>query len=160
MATVSIGSVMQRRSGGEVAALMGDNLGVSTTDEHEEEIESRDEATFAVGLVIGLQVTLALVRSGCCSGSSTVVGRYAGRRPMRRRVTSKFPQDENPALAETGWHPRPADYVYISFTNSIAFSPMDAMPLTRRVKMMMLAESAISATSVLLVATRAVNILR
>jgi hypothetical protein len=37
---------------------------VSTADLHEEEIESRFEATFAVGLVIGLQVTLALVSLG------------------------------------------------------------------------------------------------
>jgi uncharacterized membrane protein len=72
----------------------------------------------------------------------------------------QFPQDENPALAEPSWHPRLADYVYISFTNAIAFSPTDAMPLTRRMKMMMLTESAISATTVLLVAARAVNILR
>jgi len=72
----------------------------------------------------------------------------------------QFPQDENPTLAEPGWHPRLADYVYISFTNAIAFSPTDVMPLTRRVKMMMLVESAISATTVLLVAARAVNILR
>lgn len=72
----------------------------------------------------------------------------------------QFPQDENPKLAEPGWHPRLADYVYISFTNAIAFSPTDAMPLTRHAKMMMLAESAISATTVLLVAARAVNILR
>jgi hypothetical protein len=34
------------------------------------------------------------------------------------------------------------------------------MPLTRRVKMMMLTESGISAATVLLVAARAVNILR
>lgn len=86
--------------------------------------------------------------------------------PIRRRAPDppphdfQFPQDENPKLAEPGWHPRLADYVYVSFTNAIAFSPTDAMPLTRRVKMMMLAESAISATTVLLVAARAVNILR
>ena len=86
--------------------------------------------------------------------------------PIRRQAPDppprdfQFPQDENPALAEPAWHPRLADYVYISFTNSIAFSPTDAMPLTRRVKMMMLTESAISATTVLLVAARAVNILR
>ena len=86
--------------------------------------------------------------------------------PIRRQAPDppprdfQFPQDENPALAEPAWHPRLADYVYISFTNAIAFSPTDAMPLTRRVKMMMLAESAISATTVLLVAARAVNILR
>jgi uncharacterized membrane protein len=86
--------------------------------------------------------------------------------PIRRRAPDppprdfQFPQDENPALAEPDWHPRLADYVYVSFTNAIAFSPTDAMPLTRRVKMMMLAESAISAMTVLLVAARAVNILR
>jgi hypothetical protein len=49
--------------------------------------------------------------------------------------------------------------VYISFTNATAFSPTDAMPLTRRMKMLMLAESAVSAITVLLVAARAVNIL-
>lgn len=86
--------------------------------------------------------------------------------PIRRRTPDppphdfQFPQDENPTLAEPGWHPRIADYVYISFTNAIAFSPTDAMPLTRRVKTLMLAESAISAMTVLLVAARAVNILR
>ena len=50
----------------------------------------------------------------------------------------QFPQMENPQLAEPGWYPRLLDYVYVSFTNSIAFSPTDAMPLTRRAKMLML----------------------
>ena len=40
----------------------------------------------------------------------------------------QFPQMENPGLAEPGWYPRLFDYIYISFTNSIAFSPTDAMP--------------------------------
>lgn len=56
--------------------------------------------------------------------------------------------------------PRLADYVYVSFTNAVAFSPTDVMSLTRRVKMMMLAEAAVSAMTTLLVAARAVNILR
>lgn len=55
---------------------------------------------------------------------------------------------------------RSADYVYVSFTNAVAFSPTDVMSLTRRVKMMMLAEAAVSAMTTLLVAARAVNILR
>jgi hypothetical protein len=42
---------------------MVDNHGVSTADLHEE-VEFRYEATPAVGLVIGLQVTLALVSVG------------------------------------------------------------------------------------------------
>jgi hypothetical protein len=61
--------------------------------------------------------------------------------------------------AARGWYPRLVDYVYVSFTNSVAFSPTDAMPLTRRVKTLMLTEASVSALTILLVAARAVNIL-
>jgi hypothetical protein len=71
----------------------------------------------------------------------------------------QFPQMENPQLAQPGWQPHLIDYIYVSFTNSIAFSPTDAMPLSHRAKLLMLCESAISALAVLLVAARAVNIL-
>jgi hypothetical protein len=86
--------------------------------------------------------------------------------PIRRRRPDppppdfQFPQMENPQLAAPGWHPRLTDYVYISFTNSIAFSPTDAMPLSRWAKSLMLTESAVSALTVLLVAARAVNIFK
>ncbi len=72
----------------------------------------------------------------------------------------QFPQMENPQLAEPGWRQQLVDYVYVSFTNALAFSPTDAMPLTRWAKLLMLAESAISSLTVLLVAARAVNIFR
>ncbi len=72
----------------------------------------------------------------------------------------QFPQMENPQLAEPGWHLRLVDYLSLSFTNSIAFSPTDAMPLTRRMKMLMLVESGISALTVLLVMARAINVLQ
>jgi hypothetical protein len=86
--------------------------------------------------------------------------------PVRRRQPDppppdfQFPQMENPQLAEPGWYPELIDYIYVSFTNAIAFSPTDAMPLTRRVKLLMLSESAISSVTVLLVAARAVNIFK
>jgi hypothetical protein len=70
----------------------------------------------------------------------------------------QFPQMENPQLAQPGWSPLLLDYLYVSFTNSIAFSPTDAMPLTRRAKMLMLSEAGISSVTILLVAARAVNI--
>jgi hypothetical protein len=85
--------------------------------------------------------------------------------PVRRfranppRPDFQFPQMENPQLAEPRWQPHFVDYLYVSFTNSIAFSPTDAMPLTRRAKLMMLAESSISAVTILLVAARSINIL-
>jgi hypothetical protein len=86
--------------------------------------------------------------------------------PVRRRAPNprppdfQFPQMENPQLAEPGWHPRLMDYIYVSFTNSIAFSPTDSMPLTRWAKSLMLSESAVSAVSILLVTARAVNIFK
>ena len=66
--------------------------------------------------------------------------------PVRRREPDppppdfQFPQMENPEFAAPGWHPRLFDYLYVAFTNSIAFSPTDAMPLTRRAKALMLLE--------------------
>jgi hypothetical protein len=86
--------------------------------------------------------------------------------PVRRREENppppdfQFPQMENPQLAEPGWHPRLFDYIYVSYTNSIAFSPTDAMPLTRLAKVLMMVQSGASALTVLLVAARGVNILR
>jgi hypothetical protein len=71
----------------------------------------------------------------------------------------QFPQDENPGLAREGWRPDVWDYLYMSLTNSIAFSPTDAMPLTRHAKALMALGSVISVVAVLLVAARAVNVL-
>ena len=72
----------------------------------------------------------------------------------------QFPQMENPGLAAPGWRPELIDYLYVSFTNSIAFSPTDAMPLSHRAKLLMLAESSASSLTVLLVTARAVNIFK
>jgi uncharacterized membrane protein len=57
------------------------------------------------------------------------------------------------------WRPLFVDYLYVSFTNALAISPTDTMPLTRTAKMGMLAESLISFTTVALILARSVNIL-
>ena len=72
----------------------------------------------------------------------------------------QFPQMENPELAAPGWQPHLVDYIYVSFTNALAFSPTDVMPLSRRAKLLMLSESALSALTILLVGARAVNIFK
>ncbi len=77
----------------------------------------------------------------------------------QRKPDFQFPQDENPQLARSGWSPRLWDYFYVALTNATAFSPTDAMPLTRPAKALMAAQSMLSALTVLLVAARAVNIL-
>ena len=70
-----------------------------------------------------------------------------------------FPQLESPAFAPPGWRPMYLDYFYTSFTNAAAFSPTDVLPLTRWAKMLMLVESGASLLTLLMVASRAVNIL-
>ena len=72
----------------------------------------------------------------------------------------QFPQQEGSRPEGSLWRPLLFDYIYVSFTNSIAFSPTDTLPLTRRAKALMLSESAVSAVTILLVAARAVNIFK
>ena len=57
------------------------------------------------------------------------------------------------------WYPKFLDYLYISITNASAFSPTDALPLTRLAKSLMTIQSMTSLITVALVAARAVNIL-
>ncbi|HVA30390.1 MAG TPA: hypothetical protein VMU58_03895 [Gaiellaceae bacterium] len=71
-----------------------------------------------------------------------------------------FPQQSDPVLFGTAWHPSFIDYLYVSYTNSSAFSPTDTMPLSRWAKVLMLVQSAVSLTLGLMVVARAVNILR
>jgi uncharacterized membrane protein len=71
----------------------------------------------------------------------------------------RFAQDDGDEAIAAGWRPRVWDYLYVSLTNSIAFSPTDTMPLSLRAKAMMGLESVISAVTILLVAARAVNVL-
>lgn len=70
-----------------------------------------------------------------------------------------FPQMENPAVTTGRWWPSTFDYLYVSLTNSMAFSPTDTMPLTTRAKALMSAQSLISLATIAIVGARAVNIL-
>jgi hypothetical protein len=71
-----------------------------------------------------------------------------------------FPQQAAPELTTSGWRPLFLDYLYLSFTNATAFSPTDAMPLSRWAKVLMLSEAAASLVLALMVAARAINILK
>ena len=86
-----------------------------------------------------------------------VVERAAGSKPYPDFV---FPQMTSPELAPPDWEPGFVDYLYMSFTNAMAFSPTDVMPMTRWAKLTMLSQSIVSVVTVVLVIARAVNILR
>jgi hypothetical protein len=63
-------------------------------------------------------------------------------------------------LARPGWRPTFVDYLYLSITNVMAFSPTDTMPLARWAKMLMTVQAMVALTTAGLVFARAVNVLR
>ena len=71
-----------------------------------------------------------------------------------------FPQTEKGHLAATNWKPQFVDYLYVSFTNVVAFSPTDTMPLTHRAKALMTLQSLVAVSTLALVIARAVNVLK
>ena len=83
--------------------------------------------------------------------------RASGERPYPDLL---FPQMQSADLAPADWEPLFLDYFYVAFTNATAFSPTDVLPLTRWAKMLMLLQSTVSVSTVVLVVARAVNILR
>jgi hypothetical protein len=85
--------------------------------------------------------------------------------PFARRTGEKpypdflFPQMTDPSKAKPDWRPTFVDYLYVSFTNVVAFSPTDTMPLSRWAKGMMTVQALVSTTTIALVVARAVNVL-
>src|SRR5262245_30110427 len=69
-----------------------------------------------------------------------------------------FPQQLNARLGWEDWRPRFVDYFYLGFTNALAFSPTDVMPLVPWAKLAMMAQSLLSLAVLSLVIARAVNI--
>jgi len=71
-----------------------------------------------------------------------------------------LPQDGVPAEnLPPGWRPVFVDYLFLGFCTATAFSPTDVLPLTPRAKMLMMLESSISLVTIVVVASRAINIL-
>lgn len=95
--------------------------------------------------------------------------------PVARKTTPRdkmqpadwrFSHDENrdtvaevavTASEKSGWIPTFVDYLYLSLTNSSAFSPTDTMPLSTRAKVLMGIEATAALLTSLLVIARAVG---
>jgi hypothetical protein len=82
------------------------------------------------------------------------------REPKHRYPDFMFPQMDKRELAPKDWEPRFVDYLYVSITNVMAFSPTDTMPLTHRAKAMMTLQAFVAVSTIALVFARAVNVLR
>ena len=97
-------------------------------------------------------------------------GGPVARRELRRDELPpadwRFSHDENAdavtevaatASERSGWVPTFVDYLYLSLTNSSAFSPTDTMPLSTRAKALMGLEATAALLTTLLVIARAVG---
>ncbi|WP_406832392.1 hypothetical protein ABEG17_06090 [Pedococcus sp. KACC 23699] len=97
------------------------------------------------------------------------VARTQTARPGLPVADFRFPQDEDHdaigevaarSAAKSGWVPGFIDYLYVSVTNSSAFSPTDTMPLSPRVKSLMALESVSALMLSVLVIARGVSLLK
>jgi hypothetical protein len=70
-----------------------------------------------------------------------------------------FPQRASVLPRYECWAPRYADYLFLAFTTSFAFSPTDTLPLTRSAKMLMLLQATISVVTLVGIAASAINVL-
>lgn len=98
-------------------------------------------------------------------------GPVVRRREPRNKLPAAsfaFPQDANHDSVDevaagssrtADWMPGFFDYLYVSATNSMAFSPTDTMPLTRPAKAIMLVQSVSGFVILALVIARAVNVM-
>jgi hypothetical protein len=97
-------------------------------------------------------------------------GGPVARRELRRdqipAADWRFSQDENDdavrevkvgSSVSSGWVPLFIDYLYLSVTNSSAFSPTDTMPLSSRAKALMALQSTAALLTSLLVIAHAVG---
>jgi uncharacterized membrane protein len=86
-------------------------------------------------------------------------GPFARRQGGRPYPDFMFPQMTERQLAPPNWRPEFFDYLYVSITNVVAFSPTDTMPMTQRAKVMMTVQAMVSFTTLARVIARAVNVL-
>lgn len=70
-----------------------------------------------------------------------------------------FPQYQSKIQGWEHWHPHFIDYMFFSFFTSTGFSPADTLPLTKRVKFLMMMEASISLIIIGMVAARAISLI-
>jgi uncharacterized membrane protein len=115
-------------------------------DENRAEIEAPRLLATAVSIWLTNVLTFALLYWAIDGGG-----------PERRLREPAGPRD----LAFPGdlRRPRYAEYLFLAFNTATAFSPTDTMPLTTRIRMMMMVESVVSLLALAIAGARAINIM-
>jgi hypothetical protein len=86
-------------------------------------------------------------------------GPYARASKSSAKPDWVFPQPATPEDLPPDWRPLFLDYLYLGYNTATAFSPTDSLPLTRRAKMLMMIESTISLLTMVIILSRAINVI-
>lgn len=68
-----------------------------------------------------------------------------------------FPQQGMDGMGD--WQPGLLDYLFTAYTNIIAFSPTDTMPLSKRVKVLFTVQSSTAVLTIVVTLSRAINLI-
>lgn len=68
-----------------------------------------------------------------------------------------FPQQAMDSMPD--WKPGVLDYLFTAYTNIIAFSPTDTMPLSHRVKVLFIIQSSTALLTIVVTLSRAINLI-
>ncbi len=78
---------------------------------------------------------------------------------VRQMPDWHFPREDVDPESVPPWQPTYVDYLFLAFCTATSFGPTEAMPMTPRAKLLMMAESLISLVTVLAIASRAIGLL-
>lgn len=79
--------------------------------------------------------------------------------PADARWDFLFPQRAGALPHYEDWLPSYTDYLFLAFSTSLAFSPTDTLPLTKRAKLLMMLQAGISLITIVFIAGSAFNLL-
>jgi uncharacterized membrane protein len=119
------------------------------------EVSGLELLTSSVALWVTNVLMFSLLYWQLDRGGPAVRSDDAGRRPDWLFPQEGAPPDQVPP----GWRPSYIAYLYLAYSTATAFSTTDAMPMTARAQLLMMLESTISLMTIVVVASRAINIL-
>lgn len=77
----------------------------------------------------------------------------------KQKADFLFPQQQNSIEGWQGWKPQFLDYISLSFFTSTGFTPADVLPLSQRVKILMVMEASVSLIIIGMVTARAISLI-
>jgi hypothetical protein len=134
------------------AAELADMVGVITI--HPSGSNAYSLLSSAVGIWLANVVIFSVVFWQIDGG-----GPYGRARGLHRTPDWEFPTPRAAHDAPSEWEPQYLDYLFLAYNTATAFSPTDALPYTRRAKALMTVESTISLVTLVIVVSRAINVL-